>query len=39
LAVTEIIIRDWFKKKRLTGLKIGTASHISQENSVQKKKP
>jgi hypothetical protein len=37
LAVNEIIIRDWFKRKRLTGLKIGTASHISQENWVQKK--
>jgi hypothetical protein len=33
LAVNERTIRDWFKKNRLTGVKIGTAWCISQENS------
>lgn len=32
LGVNERTIRDWFKKGRLKGVKIGTEWHISQEN-------
>lgn len=32
LGVNERTIRDWFKRKRLKGVKIGTEWHITEEN-------
>ncbi|MBI4698681.1 MAG: helix-turn-helix domain-containing protein [Nitrospirae bacterium] len=32
LGVNERTLRDWFNKKRLKGVKIGTEWHITEEN-------
>jgi len=32
LSVNERTIRDWFKKGKLKGVKLGTEWHISEEN-------
>ena len=32
LSVNERTIRDWFKKRKLKGVKLGTEWHISEEN-------
>lgn len=32
LGINERTVRDWFKKERLRGVKIGAEWHISEEN-------